>query len=395
VTASPPATKAEVTDGLRPGVVQEGLPGIEVDPLEQTVLKLKERFILPPFTVLDARQGPWQNRKRDWIRLGLRSEEGRDARMLAKSVGDEWLVDPETGEEYLKGAEPGTVNQKILAVSNGQSIFDPVLCQLMYQWYCPAGGMILDPYAGGSVRGLVAAHLGREYHGIDLSARQIDANTEQADDWAEKGLFDLVVTPTWYHGDSWKTLADSGHLLGGDMPDGPYDFIFSCPPYHDLEVYSDDPDDLSNMPWSEFARRYKQTIEGAVERLADDRFAAFVVGEIRESPGPGYYRNLIGLTVDAFEAGGAAYYNEVILVTSVGTLPLRTAKQFMVSRKMGRTHQTILVFVKGDPRRAAEACYEKAVIEAAVGPGKLDAVEAAPEDDERADDLTVAEMANG
>ena len=32
---------------------------------------LAERFIVPPFSVLDARQGYWQDRKRAWIALGL------------------------------------------------------------------------------------------------------------------------------------------------------------------------------------------------------------------------------------------------------------------------------------------------------------------------------------
>lgn len=38
---------------------------------------LAERFILPPFSVLDARQGYWQERKRAWIALGIQSELGR------------------------------------------------------------------------------------------------------------------------------------------------------------------------------------------------------------------------------------------------------------------------------------------------------------------------------
>ena len=37
------------------------------------------------------------------------------------------------------------------------SIFDPVLCELAYRWSCPQGGTIIDPFAGGSVRGVVAA----------------------------------------------------------------------------------------------------------------------------------------------------------------------------------------------------------------------------------------------
>ncbi len=38
---------------------------------------LAERFIIPPFTVLSAREGWWQSRKRAWIALGIKSELGR------------------------------------------------------------------------------------------------------------------------------------------------------------------------------------------------------------------------------------------------------------------------------------------------------------------------------
>jgi hypothetical protein len=38
---------------------------------------LQERFICPPFSVLDAKQGYWQERKRAWLALGIESELGR------------------------------------------------------------------------------------------------------------------------------------------------------------------------------------------------------------------------------------------------------------------------------------------------------------------------------
>jgi len=40
-------------------------------------LSLAERFIIPPFSVFDARQGYWQERKEAWLRLGIQSELGR------------------------------------------------------------------------------------------------------------------------------------------------------------------------------------------------------------------------------------------------------------------------------------------------------------------------------
>lgn len=38
---------------------------------------LKKRFLIPPFSVLNAREGVWQERKRAWIALGIKSELGR------------------------------------------------------------------------------------------------------------------------------------------------------------------------------------------------------------------------------------------------------------------------------------------------------------------------------
>ena len=49
-------------------------------------------------------------------------------------------------------------------------------------------------------------------------------------------------------------------------------------------------------------------------------------------------------------------YNEAILVTAVGSLPIRVGRQFSAGRKLGKTHQNVLVFVKGDWRKATAAC---------------------------------------
>lgn len=295
------------------------------------VLTLAERFTLPPFTQLDGRSGWWQERKRRWADIGLRSQDGRDARTFAQSAGTD------------------EVSQKILALTDGQSIFDPVLCELAYRWFVPVGGSILDPFAGGSVRGIVAAVLGRAYVGVDLSAAQVVANEVQSEGFVRDGFYTVDRAPTWVVGDSRERL----RVGDDDIPDQ-FDFVWSCPPYHDLEQYSDDPADLSNMPWREFCVAYADIVTAAVDRLKNDRFCGFVVGEIR---GPdGTYRNFVQETIAAFERAGAAYYNEAFLVSPAGTLPLRAAKQFVVSRKLGRTHQTVLLFVKGDPRAAALAC---------------------------------------
>jgi hypothetical protein len=260
-------------------------------------------------------------------------------------VGGGKVSKPEPGLTWVGGGrtseELDETSRKILAAtSSGTSIFDPVLCEIAYRWFCPPGGAVLDPFAGGSVRGVVASKLGRRYTGIELRAEQVIANKAQAD---------AICTdpkPTWIIGDS----RNAGTLAGAGFA---ADFLFSCPPYADLEVYSDNPADLSTLDYAEFRTAYSEIIAASSALLRDDRFACFVVGDIRDKRG--FYRNFVGHTVEAFETVGLRYYNEAILVTAAGSLPIRAGKQFAATRKLGKTHQNILVFCKGDPKAATAA----------------------------------------
>ena len=230
---------------------------------------------------------------------------------------------------------PGYDGQKTKegdASQSGTSIFDPVLCELAYRWFCPPGGAVLDPFAGGSVRGIVASVLGRRYTGVDLSAAQIAANEEQA------ATLTPDNRPAWIEGDGRDVVA---------LVPGEYDLLFSCPPYGDLEVYSDDPRDLSTMKHEDF-------LAASLALLCEDRFACFVVGDFRDRKG--FYRNFVSQTIAAFEDAGARLYNEAILVQELGSLPIRVGRQFEAGRKLGKTHQNALVFVKGDPKKATAAC---------------------------------------
>jgi hypothetical protein len=290
-----------------------------------------ERFTLPPFTILDARTAEWQDRKRAWVALGLRGEEGRGEGLLGGSALDNSWSDAHPECKSGRGVP-----------SEGTSIFDAALCELAVRWFSPAGGQVLDPFAGGSVRGIVAGCLGRQYWGCDLRPEQIAANQVQAEDIAP------TVRPVWVCGDSMDTLTDAPEA----------DFVFSCPPYGDLEKYSDDPRDLSAMDWHAFVAAYKRIILRAVGKMKPDTFACFVVGDFRD--GRGFYRNFVSETIDGFESAGARLYNEAILATPVGTAAMRVTKQFEASRKMAKTHQNVLVFCKGDPRHAAAKCAGRA-----------------------------------
>ena len=223
--------------------------------------------------------------------------------------------------------------------ASGTSIFDPVLCELVYRWFCPPGGTVLDPFAGGSVRGIVASKLGLAYTGVDLSERQLEANRAQG------AAICPDNPPNWICGNSLEieTLAPVAA-----------DLVFSCPPYADLEVYSEDERDISTMPYDKFREVYAEIITACVRLLKPDRFACFVVGDARDKDG--FYYGFPWHTVQAFQDAGARLYNEAVLITAVGSLPVRITKQFNSGRKLGKTHQNVLIFCKGNSKRAAEVC---------------------------------------
>lgn len=425
---------------------------------------LRQRFIVPPFNLLDARQGEWQSRKRAWLGLGIQSELGRgaDGKVAATSGavghdgnhfpganmtpgdpatdsrpkrralnggaseaapndrygprpsstgrntrpgrsgdedykgGDAWLGSgnkaryagngqmstpfndadamqgmrakyakaeafDESGrstpsgpsqlrDEYAKGDAKanGLINEIYgrddeaggTQSQTGTSIFDPVLCELMYRWFCPPKGVVIDPFAGGSVRGIVAANLGLGYVGIELRSEQTAANLVQKSEIIPESRL------TWITGDA--------RDVKQHVKSAKFDYIFSCPPYYNLELYSYDPKDLSNAPtYEDFLVGYGEIIADTVSTLKNNRFACFVVGNMRGKDG--YYYDFVGDTIRAFESAGASLYNEAILVTAVGSLPLRLNNQFLSNLKLGRTYQNCLVFCKGDWRKAVEA----------------------------------------
>ena len=239
-------------------------------------------------------------------------------------------------------ARPGWQIRAREQPTSGTSIFDPVLCELVYRWFSPPGGLVLDPFAGGSVRGIVASKLGRRYFGVELREEQVAANREQAAAICTEPL------PVWHHGDS----RGIGQLAGANDAD----LLFSCPPYAFLEVYSDDPKDLSTLPYDEFRKAYREIIRAACAKLKPDSFACFVVGDVRDKRGD--YCQFPWHTIEAFNDAGLRLYNEAVLVTAVGSLSIRVAKQFRVGRKLGKTHQNVFVFVKGDARKATAAIGE-------------------------------------
>jgi len=312
---------------------------------EVDVVGLQPRFKHPPFSVLHAASGAWQKRKSAWLKLGIQSEVGRGENLLHMSDAARQGYEKKIGI-YAPGAG-GNLVQRKNGGWVGTSIFDPVLCELSYRWWCPPGGMVLDPFAGGSVRGIVATHhsMGLGYEGVELRPEQVASNREQA---AELAPYLGPFAPVWYEGD---TLVKMWNLA----QEGPaYDMVFTCPPYGRLEIYSDLPTDLSAMGEEAFDDALAKAVDLSSQALLEDRFSVWVIGDERRKDGS--YHGIPWRLIQAGLAAGLKLYNIAILVTATGSLAIRTGRLFQPQRKLGPMHQYVVVFLKGDPKRAGAAC---------------------------------------
>ena len=265
-----------------------------------------------PFSILDTRTKEWKERKNWWItNYQIKSELGREDTQSKTMFWD---------------------------TESNVSIFDPMLCELMYDWFTPKNGTILDPFAGGSVRGIVAEELGFKYTGVDISEPQIKANKLQSE------------KPNWIIGDSRKVIP----TLNDE-----YDFIFTCPPYHDLEIYSDNPRDISNMPYNRFLTSLNSILHHSVDKLKDNRFVGIVISEIREQSTTrnykiGKYKGFVPSVIQMCEEMGLSFYNDIILYNSQHQASRVAKTYFERNRKIASVHQNVLIFVKGNPDIATE-----------------------------------------
>ena len=68
---------------------------------------LSDRFMIPPFSVLNAREGWWQDRKRAWIALGIKSEVGRGGGAMTEQTASFKNQDKLEAYRQRQAAAPG------------------------------------------------------------------------------------------------------------------------------------------------------------------------------------------------------------------------------------------------------------------------------------------------
>ena len=173
--------------------------------------------------------------------------------------------------------------------------------------------------------------LGFKYWGCDLRLEQIEANHSQASEMLQS--IEPARWPLWLSGDSVEQLQLAPRA----------DLIFTCPPYGNLERYSDDPRDLSTMEYPAFLQALKKIFARAVGKLKPEGQAVVVVGDFRDKA-TRLYRGFPSDVIQLFRELGLGLINYAIVVSPVGSLPVRLSGQFEKGRLLGKTHQDVLCF---------------------------------------------------
>ena len=231
-----------------------------------------------------------------------------------------------------------TLNQEdnaiMTQINDGISRYDELKCLLLYEWFNDKKGSVIDPFAGGCTRGVVANMHGAEYVGIDIRQEQIDANYEQ---YQEDSC-------TWICGDS-RNLKE---LVQGAK----FQHCQTSPPFPFVEHYSELEGDLSNLRphLSYFQNAYKKIFMQVYDVLERGSLCVVDIGDGRNSQG--YYYLFPEWQALMMEEIGFRCINKIASITQpYGTRSLNLMRRFVEvkddkKKKLFNTLCMVYVYIK-------------------------------------------------
>ena len=212
------------------------------------------------------------------------------------------------------------------AYTGTHSVFPAPLVEWVLLRYGPPGGRILDAFTGGPPRAVVAAIMGYNYVGFEIRQEQIDENMTT--------LAELRLSGSRFiHGD--------GCELGKDA--GLFDMALTCPPYWNLEQYSDLPEDLSNIKdYLGFDDRMQLCAHSHRKHMKPGAFVCIVVGPFRDKR----TSELIDFpahTVQNFQDAGFVYWQQIVLSKNFASAAKRSTNAW-AGHKLVPCHEFLQVF---------------------------------------------------
>jgi DNA modification methylase len=197
------------------------------------------------------------------------------------------------------------------------SPFPEEVARVCYELYLRDCNKIFDPFAGWGERHFYAKEYGKEYVGYDINPLAIQHALDHFG--VENQLEDsLAATPE------------------------PFDGLLTCPPYWNLEKYTDLGIDAAGS-WEQFLVEYEDVFEVAYNAARPGAMFCIVIGDWRKG---GVYYDIAHQTRKIFERFGARTIDDVVISrkgVSKIKIMLPQAKRLGYSVKV---HETLVVFSK-------------------------------------------------
>lgn len=212
-------------------------------------------------------------------------------------------------------------------VNNGKpSIFNPNLCQMILSAYCDENSTIYDPFAGGGTRAIISSMFGHKYYGVEIREEEVERINDK------KKELDLDFTVI------------KGDALNKNFDDIKFNFSLTCPPYYDLEQYSNLDNDLSNQKdYNGFLEMLSISVKRVYDCLEDDSISVWVVGNFRNKFGA--LEHLNGDLIRIGKENGFILLDELIY-EGASKVALTRCSKFEKNRKSIRMHEYIVIFKK-------------------------------------------------
>lgn len=250
--------------------------------------------------------------------------------LVGRRIRDWRRLSHETGHDGTRNESFRRDHQSIYTGSH--SVFPIPLVEWIILRYGPRdGGTIVDAFAGGPPRGLVASAMGYNYVGFDVRQEQIDENLRILD-----GL-GLSVGVTYVHGDGCRL---------DDYESNTFDMALTCPPYFDLEKYSEQQDDISNLgSYDDFNQQMYSCAQAHRRVMRPGSFVCLVVGPFRYKIGPrkGEIVPFVEDTIYNFRDVGFQFHQNIILSKNFASAAVRAANAWR-NKKLVPRHEHLLVF---------------------------------------------------
>ena len=226
---------------------------------------------------------------------------------------------------YITGRQD---NYILTSKKKSLSQFPLELARRIILFWSESNDLIFDPFSGMGERMQVAAFLNRDYHGYDVSKK---FHLQKRD----------LLYNTTFDGYRIITLEDSRKCK---LKDESIDMIFTSPPYWNIEVkaYGNENEQLGNAEtYEDFLNEYTKVVKHCYRVLKPNKYAIFIVGDFRKNK---QFYPFHKDTIEIFCKVGFKLHD--IIVYEVGTLAAMFVRSIMMYKRMGKTHEYILVFKK-------------------------------------------------